>query len=130
MGLLPHSDHRNRLLKSDNKSAFCFLKNHTGFYYYDRAGNLVRTVAPRDVNLKDNTGTSVTNSMQHNADTMATRYKYNSLKQLVLQSTPDGDSTWFWYDYKGEVRFTQNKKQKRLATPTYSYTKYDNLTYY
>jgi RHS repeat-associated protein len=98
--------------------------NYT-LYYYDRAGNLVRTVPPAGVNYNDSLGVLVTKRSQHNYHSFVTKYKYNSLKQLVQQQTPDGGISYFWYDYKGELRVSQNAKQK--AANKYSYTKYDNL---
>jgi RHS repeat-associated protein len=98
--------------------------NYT-LYYYDRAGNLVRTVPPNGVNYKDVSNNLVMSRLQHNAHTFVTKYWYNSLKQLVKQQTPDGGLSYFWYDYKGELRVSQNAKQKPLNK--YSYTKYDNL---
>ncbi|WP_196896234.1 RHS repeat protein, partial [Aureivirga marina] len=47
-------------------------------YHYDRAGNLVRTTPPEGVKLRE---------QPYNLETT---YKYNSLNQLVWQSTPDG----------------------------------------
>lgn len=104
--------------------------HHYTLYYYDRAQNLVRTVPPAGVNFYDATPTLVTSRLQHNAHSLVTKYKYNSIKQLVQQFTPDGDTTNFYYDYKGQLRFSQNKKQKNLAvihSIPFSYTKYDKL---
>jgi RHS repeat-associated protein len=93
---------------------------HYTLYYYDRAGNLVRTVPPKGIVYYSGSRTSGTT-----ADSLKTLYKYNSVKQLVQQQTPDGGITNFWYDSKGELRISQNAKQKLAGT--YSYTKYDNL---
>ncbi|MES2285442.1 MAG: RHS repeat-associated core domain-containing protein, partial [Bacteroidota bacterium] len=92
---------------------------HYTLYYYDRAGNLIKTVPPKGV---DDTKT---NRGQHPAHTFVTEYAPNSLKQIVRQKTPDGGETKFWYDNKSRLRFSQNAKQ--LADTDYSYTKYDNL---
>ena len=96
---------------------------HYTLYYYDRAGNLVRTVAPNGVNYL--TGSQLNNRLTATSHTFKTKYFYNSVKQLAKQETPDGGITEFWYDYKGELRFSRNAKQK--AAGNYSYTKYDNL---
>lgn len=76
---------------------------HFTLYYYDQAGNLIRTVPPAGVEILainsftdplslqiaiDRTNGSKTVFTQHR---LVTRYEYNSLNQLVAQSTPDAD---------------------------------------
>ncbi len=92
---------------------------HYTLYYYDRAGNLVKTVSPEAV-VKGAASRSV-----HPAHKMITEYAYNSLVQLVRQKTPDGGETKFWYDAKSQLRFSQNQQQ--LADGKMSYSKYDEL---
>jgi RHS repeat-associated protein len=87
---------------------------HHTLYYYDRAGNLMRTVPPAGVNYAD--------ADNHK---LVTDYEYNSLGQLVRQNTPDGKTTEFYYNNLGQLRFSQNAQQK--LDGTYSYTKYDAL---
>ncbi|MEQ8477232.1 RHS repeat-associated core domain-containing protein [Fulvivirga sp.] len=88
--------------------------HHYTLYYYDRAGNLMRTVPP--------VGFNTSNADDHQ---MVTKYHYNSLGQLVSQESPDGGETQFYYNTIGQLRYSQNAKQK--ADGTYSYTKYDPL---
>jgi RHS repeat-associated protein len=95
---------------------------HFTLYYYDRAGNLVRTVPPAGVELL--TGEQA-NREQATAHRLVTRYDYNSLGQLTRQYTPDGDTTHFVYNEQGQLRLSQNAVQK--AEGSYSYTKYDHL---
>jgi len=97
---------------------------HFTLYYYDRAGNLIKTVPPAGVHLLVPPNQ---NRMNHPAHQMITGYEYNSLKQLVWQSTPDGGVTRFWYDDKGELRFSQNAAQFAKVPSRFSYTKYDDL---
>jgi RHS repeat-associated protein len=126
--------------------------HHYTLYYYDRAGNLVRTVPPEGVQYYYHYGPppgpgpgppgggvtppcwpppcttipiDTSNRLGTTNHTLKTLYKYNSLKQLIRQQTPDGGISNFWYDSKGELRFSQNAKQ--LVAGNYSYTKYDNL---
>jgi RHS repeat-associated protein len=116
-------------------------------YYYDRAGNLVRTVPPQGVSLLpvvtpqdiiDARGAVPTH-------TMVTEYHYNTLGQLIREHTPDANAltgklgntatedqlnglpyySTFIYSDIGQLRFSQNAKQK--AENTYSYTHYDEL---
>ncbi|WMJ72528.1 PKD domain-containing protein [Cytophagaceae bacterium ABcell3] len=111
---------------------------HYTLYYYDRAGNLTKTVPPQGVKPLDeeevqahidhrkNGGMAELANPEH---AMATEYTYNSLDQLVEQETPDGGITRFIYDHVGRLRFSQNDEQ---ALPIegqtrFSYTKYDKL---
>ncbi|QOG02341.1 RHS repeat-associated core domain-containing protein [Flavobacterium sp. MDT1-60] len=116
-------------------------------YYYDQAGNLTQTVAPEGVRrfspadikaknplieaykaaddpFKQFTG-DVTN-LQPNHQ-FKTEYRYNSLNQLVWQSTPDGGITRFAYDKLGRIIASQNRKQQTASVAKMSYTNYDSL---
>ncbi|GFD91574.1 hypothetical protein KUL154_03070 [Alteromonas sp. KUL154] len=89
-------------------------------YYYDQAGNLAQTVPPQGVDRA---------TQNH---TLKTKYRYNSLNQLVWQETPDGGVTHFAYDDLGRIMASQNAKQKEGSghqdSPGYlSYTEYDEL---
>lgn len=69
-------------------------------YYYDQAGNLVRTVPPVGVNkiTDQSTLNAIRNDRVNGTQTvftdhsMVTSYKYNSLNQLLAQSMPDHDN--------------------------------------
>ncbi|BFP40646.1 hypothetical protein FGF1_14910 [Flavobacteriaceae bacterium GF1] len=58
-----------------------------------------------------------------------TTYEYNSLGQLVHTKSPDEGDAWFKYRKDGQIRYSQNSKQKYESTYTeeYSYTHYDDL---
>lgn len=56
---------------------------------------------------------------------LPTTYAYNSTNQVMMQHTPDGATSRFWYDYLSRLTASQNAKQK--AEDKYSYTKYDML---
>ncbi len=72
---------------------------HYTLYYYDQAGNLVRTIPPEGVVLVDKSQFERINEDRQN-DTMTvftqhrmeTRYLYNSLNQLTHQYMPDHES--------------------------------------
>lgn len=78
---------------------------HHTLYYYDQAGNLVKTVPPAGVDVLDQNETgkikadrwadnfNLANQPEH---TMATTYTYNSLNQLVTQSVPDNETMDVW----------------------------------
>ena len=81
------------------------LEHHFTLYYYDQAGNLVKTVPPEGVEILDLTaGTPVTVGKAIKEDRLnnthkivtshrlATTYTYNSLNQLVAQNMPDQDA--------------------------------------
>ncbi len=107
---------------------------HYTLYYYDQAGNLVKTVPPAGVNpisdpalltqagayQKYQTGTRVMPN-----HTLITKYTYNTINQLVEQETPDGGKSKFWYDYLGRLVISQNAKQNQ--NQLYSYSEFDAL---
>ncbi len=75
-------------------------EHHFTLYYYDQAGNLIKTIPPEGVALiqdpalwqqidKDRKAKTRKIFTQHR---MATRYRYNSLNQLVAQYMPDHDA--------------------------------------
>ena len=88
-------------------------------YYYDRAGNLIQTVAPEGVKE------SYTTRVERTDHEFRTQYRFNSLKQLVWQRTPDGGETTFHYDDLGQLRFSQNAQQ--ALDGFYAFAKYDHL---
>lgn len=93
------------------------IQHHYTLFYYDQAGNLVKTVPPEGVDLS---GQSVVP-----AHRMASTYAYNSLNQVVRQDSPDGGETHFVYDRLGRLRFSQNAQQAEDKTT--AYTNYDRL---
>ncbi len=107
--------------------------NYT-LYYYDQAGNLIRTVPPNGVS-RINSTTELQNIKEErfNETTSTfdpihgylTSYSYNALNQLVYQRTPDGGDSRFWYDGLGRLVASQNAEQKN--SNAYSYTKFDGL---
>jgi RHS repeat-associated protein len=99
---------------------------HYTLYYYDQAGNLLRTVPPAGVHKYDTV--AVRQAIEAGielpfAHTMHTDYRYNTLGEPVSQHTPDGGTSAFWYDRLGRLVVSQNAKQK--DSTKYSYTKYD-----
>jgi RHS repeat-associated protein len=104
-------------------------------YYYDQAGNLAQTVPPQGVARIDNAalypqinGSRATNTEPGSlvpAHKLKTNYQYNSLNQLIRQSTPDGGVTLFAYDALGRIIASQNAQQK--INRKFSYTRYDEL---
>jgi len=122
---------------------------HYTLYYYDRAGNLVKTVPPEGVYPIDHvdtlskiskfriehswkdTYTTLTDSglgqFRRPAHTKITHYLYDSKEQVIRQKTPDGGETFTYYDFLGRVAISQNEKQKNYYNEAASYTLYDSL---
>lgn len=125
---------RARYLESFTVS-FDKTEHHYTLYYYDQAGQLVRTVPPEGVEDRRADGaflTSVKTARNTNATTpvrpnhtLATEYRYNTLGQVVQQKSPDGGLSKFWYDYLGRLVVSQNAQQ--ALDGKYSYTLYDEL---
>lgn len=103
---------------------------HYTLYYYDRAGNLARTVPPRGVNIDPNRSRTTplqgtgTGQWQH---WLSTHYRYNSTNQLIYERTPDGGETWHAFNAKQQLRFSQTARQRAMNPPTCSYINYDAL---
>ncbi len=112
---------------------------HYTLYYYDQAGNLVKTIPPAGVNKLSGAdlvtvknyranvlnGQPETSNQKVPAHTMATQYRYNTLNQVVAQTTPDAGLSKFYYDRLGRLVVSQNAKQ--VTANNYSYTLYDDL---
>ncbi len=105
---------------------------HYTLYYYDMAGNLVKTVPPKGA--RPDFSNSFTSSVEaaridgtvvRPAHLFATDYRYNSLNRVVVQSSPDAGISKFWYDLLGRLAVSQNAQQQ--ADGKYSYTLYDPL---
>jgi hypothetical protein len=117
---------------------------HYTLYYYDQAGNLVKTIPPEGVDISkfgwttawsDSVKTAkAANTLRTPAHWLPTQYAYNSLNQVVQQKSPDGGRTAFWYDRLGRLALSQNARQRGVTASTtsdslklYSYTRYDIL---
>ena len=108
---------------------------HYTLYYYDQAGNLLKTLPPDAVQPNYSStyfaqvaaaraaGVDMTNGT--NNEGLATQYRYNTLNQVIAQQTPDAGLSQFWYDRLGRLAVSQNALQ--AGGPSYSYTLYDAL---
>ncbi|MBL7840271.1 MAG: hypothetical protein JNJ75_09045 [Cyclobacteriaceae bacterium] len=140
------------LLQDKLKLYYNSVLHQYTLYYYDRAGNLIRTVPPEGVATLAVTEAAIgTNRSAMPPHLQVTEYQYNSLGQLTAEHTPDGtpkpnnlvdrpastlspqdlnSNTYtyysaFVYNSKGQLRFSRNALQKE--NDDYSYTKYDDL---
>ncbi len=93
-------EYLNKCLSAKEKLSYDYeeKEHHYTLYYYDQAGNLVKTVPPAGVRPLDNAGLNqiredrISNMHTLNLQPehrMATTYSYNSLNQLLTQSLPD-----------------------------------------
>jgi hypothetical protein len=108
-------------------------------YYYDQAGNLVKTIPPKGVHpitdpniltqIKQHriTGPSSYVPSDFPAHAMETRYVYNSINKMVQEMMPDytGNGTYEWHDKVGRTVLSQNAQQR--LDNDYSYFIYDGL---
>ena len=104
---------------------------HYTLYYYDQAGNLLKTVPPKGVKAIYNAAwlQSVADARRNGTvvkppHELITNYRYNGLNQVVSQRSPDGGRSDFWYDRLARLVVSQNAKQKAEGN-NFSYTKYD-----
>ncbi len=85
---------------------------------YDEADRLVRSYQPLGT-------TKATKPM--------TEYEYNALGQLVHTKSPDEGEAWFRYREDGQIRYSQNSKQRdpngdgNFSDAEFSYTNYDTF---
>ncbi|MFA6057866.1 MAG: RHS repeat-associated core domain-containing protein [Taibaiella sp.] len=100
--------------------------NYT-LYYYDRAGNLTRTIPPAGLaTLAGNLLPAVDAARAANSGAYLpshhkpSQYKYNTLNQVIDQETPDGGRTEYFYDAAGRAIFSQNAKQREAGRMTYT----------
>jgi RHS repeat-associated protein len=108
-------------------------------YYFDRAGNLMKTIPPEGVKILNASQIDQVDRFRHGefgvaavypAHQLVTKYKYNSFNELIIQNTPDAGQSTFWYNDAGQLRYSMNEKQTAQTIPDYdhgpfSYTKYD-----
>ncbi len=103
-------------------------------YYYDQAGNLIKTVPPEGVVAIGDTVLLDSVSYYrlhgggyiHPEHGLISGYKFNSMQQTVHQGTPDADTTSTWYDVLGRIAVSQSAEQRSRSV--YSYTLYDALS--
>ncbi len=127
---------RNAFLDScrDNLSneylKYIYLKHqyHSTLYYYDQAGNLVKTIPPHGLDVAFNDADVDSDRIAGNEEvpnhTMESRYRYNTYNQLVYTTSPDEGASTMWYDLYDRPIVSQNALQ--TANDDYAYTLYDD----
>ncbi len=116
---------------------FCYWsqKYHYTLYYYDRAGNLERTVPPAGIRPVTTTLDSIAdaressnvavNSKNKTSHEKVTVYRYDAQNRKIYEHTPDAGSTYYFYNVLGNLAFSQNSRQRLLGR--YTYIIYDDL---
>lgn len=114
------SVHYNRCFGSELRESFGYQARNREYHftlrYYDQADNLVQTVPPEGVTA------AATGAPAHR---MVSRFRYNSLEQIVAQSTPDTGERTFIYDRANRLRFSQSAQQR--VDGAFAYVRYDGL---
>lgn len=129
-------DYINTGLLAANREVFTVSyttsEYHYTLFYYDQAGNLVKTVPPAGVVIDRSAAwvnsvkaARAAGQVKVPAHKKVTQYRYNTLNLVVEQQTPDGGISRFWYDKLGRLVLSQNAQQR--VTRDYSYTFYDAL---
>ncbi|MFM2267227.1 MAG: hypothetical protein RL757_668, partial [Bacteroidota bacterium] len=128
------------------KESFTFIApmkmHHYTLYYYDQAGNLVKTVPPAGVVLLTPAQCQAVENLRKSGENfdagyhpqwgtvrpyhhLKTLYWFNSLNQVIKQNTGEAGDAHFWYDALGRLVLSQNAKQ--YDEGKLSYTKFDAL---
>lgn len=110
---------------------------HHTLYYYDQAGNLIKTVPPAGVRANYDSLwldsvyiARLADQAKLPAHELVTQYRYNTLNQAVAQKSPDGGKTEFWYDRLGRLTLSRNARQLANSSGNnhlFSFTRYDQL---
>ncbi len=113
--------------------AYIDKQYHYTLYYYDQAGNLVKTIPPAGVEILSDIkveNVQASRAADYNAAVLPghfkqTVYHYNTLNLPLRQKTPDAGESIFLYDGLGRIAASQNARQK--AESAFSYLLYDKL---
>jgi RHS repeat-associated protein len=108
---------------------------HYTLYYYDQAGNLIKTVPPLGVNPLSKTQVAQVATSRKNGYNTAVKpshalesvYQFNTLNQDVWERSPDGGIKKMFYDALG--RMVAARDSEMLASPDslVQYVLYDEL---
>jgi len=86
------------------------------YTFYNDAGQVVASVAPKGVNRLSNAYPS-----------FVTTYKYDHFGRLIETESIDEGRTEYTYDIEGRIRFSQNEVQRNATPKRFSYTNYDHV---
>ena len=124
------SVHYNRCFGDQLRESFQYTADaqeyHFTLRYYDQAGNLEQTVPPEGI--APLTAAQVADYSKPETATVNPKHRmisssaFDSLDRLIQQTTPDSGKRNFWYNHKGQLRFSQNAQQE--TGNKFAYTKY------
>ncbi len=131
---------RNHIISQLQESLDIFgndIKQGLTLYYYDVAGNLIKTVAPAGVKKLSVMGSdndtinayrlrNELNSPLVPAHSKVTSYRYNAQNKVVSTTTPDAGTTSTQYDLAGRVIFSRTAQQ--ITDNQCTYFIYDKLS--
>lgn len=132
--LQQYIDHAVEKAKDHFEANYQDRVHHFTLYYYDQAGNLVKTVSPAGVQLLDAAALQAVRRHREEperaqpvypAHTMLTEYQYDSQDQIIWKRSVDAGVTRNWFDRLGRVMLSQQASQE--SRNAYSYTLYDAL---
>jgi len=128
--------------------SYALNEYHYTLYYYDRAGNLVKTVPPQGVvplnnqqeltridafrrahSWKENYATITDpglGSFARPSHFRTSLYQHNSKDQVIRERSPDAGESWTYYDFLGRLALSRNARQ--IADGTSTYTLYDPIS--
>ncbi|MCH8904185.1 MAG: hypothetical protein IIA45_09760 [Bacteroidetes bacterium] len=127
----------NKCMKAMGNETFTMsfddYEYHYTLFYYNQAGNLVKTVPPKGVNMLAPNQVSNVRAQRDNptgvpvvpSHTMVSLYRYNSLNEIIEASSPDGGKIQYWYDEAGRIAVSQNAVE--AVDFDYSFSIYDSL---
>ncbi|MGH1336865.1 MAG: RHS repeat domain-containing protein [Aureispira sp.] len=120
------------------KLSYALKYHHYTLYYYNRRGELTRTVPPAGVDFL--TSAEVNAHKEYRANqtttlpskelpqhTLITTYHYDAAGRSIASVSPDAGLVEQTFRSDGLVRFSQDARQKAFATERMTYIKYDNL---
>ncbi|MBK7980287.1 MAG: hypothetical protein IPK06_09895 [Ignavibacteriae bacterium] len=106
------------------------LTNENGIInwnYTDKFNNLILTVEnPTGLNLKTQFKYDILGNQIEKKDpsSLIINYKYNPIKQLIEQTSPDAGTTRYLYDKNGNIRFKRHADQITTSNNTYRSSSY------
>ncbi len=112
--------------------------HHYTLYYYNRRGELTRTVPPAGVDFL--TGTEITEHKEYRNNqtqtvpskvlpnhTLVTTYAYDAAGRSIESTSPDAGLVKQAFRSDGLVRFSQDARQEAFIPERMTYIKYDRL---
>ena len=125
-------------IADQTKLSYDLKYHHYTLYYYNRRGELTRTVPPAGVDFLSSTEiaehkdyrsnqTSTLPSKELPNHTLVTTYHFDAAGRSIESVSPDAGLVEQSFRSDGLVRFSQDARQKGFSPERMTYIKYDNL---